>query len=144
MFIGEMALPGSLVRRQITRLLDDRHDGWQIDDLVEFDDRTKAEPFRVCWQFAPGTHLQLEPNNDRFFAGERQGVRFTAGFDAAWHQVRLYPETRASVGHPAQGDLAGLCSRAFRRIEAGPFILLEARGQNPCLYRTTFLACASR
>lgn len=133
---AELALPQGTVRRLVRRFQNEDQDGWQIDDLVE---RTGEGGFRVTWQFAPGTRLEAEPGNPHLYHGERRGVRFTVGFDAAWSEVRLTPETRASLGFPVRGDLLGLCSSAFRRIEEGPVIVLGASGRNPARYRTTFL-----
>lgn len=137
---GELPLPHGTVSRHIRRLSEDANDGWQVDDLVIPAPAATTSGFRVCWQFAPGTRLEATEGSPRFFRGERLGVRFSVGFDSAWSQVRFFPETLTSVGFPVTGDLAGLCSPAFRRILAGPYVELTARGANPSRYRTTFLA----
>jgi hypothetical protein len=133
---AELRLPDGVARRHLRRLADETRDGWQVDDLF----LENGGGFSVCWQFAPGTRLRQEPGNPHFYRGERAGARFTVGFDAAWSEVRLFPETTGSLGFPVRGDLAGLCSPAFRRIESGPLVVLAARGENPAMYRTTFLA----
>jgi hypothetical protein len=127
-------------RRQVRRVEENGRDGWQVDDLWIPPTETGPAGFCVRWQFPPGTRLETDPASSLHFRGERQGVRFTVGLDAAWDKVAFYPETSGSLGFPVQGDLAGLVSPAFRRIEAGPAVVVTARGGNPAMYRTTFLA----
>ena len=136
---GELVLPHGTAQRQVRRVTGEEQDGWQVDDLFVPGEGAEGKGFQVRWHFAPGTRLSADPNSPRFFRGERRGVRFSVGFDAAWSRVQHFPETSGSVRIPIQGDLAGLCSPAFRRIEAGPFVVLTARGVNPARYRTTFL-----
>ncbi len=136
---GELTLPHGLASRHVRRLLEPERDGWEVDDLY-LPSAPDAEPgFRVCWQFAPGTHLEAVTGSPRFFRAERMGRRFTIGFDSAWATLRFLPETSQSVGFPIAGDLTGLCSPAFRRILAGPRVELSTHGANPSRYRTTFL-----
>ncbi len=45
----------------------------------------------------------------------------------------------SSFAQSATGDLVGICSPAFRWLDAGPLVMLTARGANPTMYRTTFL-----
>lgn len=137
---GELHLPHGTASRHIRRIQGENRDGWEIDDLFLPSVGSQAEGFRVSWQFAPGTQLRANPETPTFFTGERQGVRFSLGLDAAWTRIHCIPETTASVGFPVEGDLAGLCSSAFRRIQSGPLLILEARGANPGRYRTTLLA----
>lgn len=136
---GELALPCGVVRRSIRRVQDGERDGWQVDDAFVSGRTGMGDEFEVHWQFAPGTRLEMAPGNPHFYTGERRGARFTVGFDAAWNRVQLVPETQGSVGFPVAGDLIGLCSPAFRRVEAGSVVVLRARGTNPIGYRTTFL-----
>ncbi|MBL9127440.1 MAG: heparinase II/III family protein [Verrucomicrobiales bacterium] len=139
--VGELALPRGIASRHVRRVVDPEtdNDGWEIDDLYQ-PAAPDAEPgFRVCWQFAPGTRLEAVTGSPRFFRGERMGRRFTVGFDSAWNTLRFLPETSESVGFPVAGDLTGLCSPAFRRIQAGPRVELSTHGANPSRYRTTFL-----
>lgn len=144
---AELVLPHGTAQRRVRRITDEGRDGWQVDDLfvvsanprLDKEERAALEKgFQVRWQFAPGTRLVVDSESSRLFRGERRGVRFTVGCDAAWSRVQFFPETGGSLRIPVQGDLPGLCSSAFRRIEAGPFLLLTARGTNPTRYRTTF------
>ncbi|MBX3744010.1 MAG: heparinase II/III family protein [Verrucomicrobiae bacterium] len=135
-----LQLPHGTVRRRVTRLSGGGRDGWQVDDVIEPGQGGCADLIRVCWQFAPGTRLEPEPNNPHRYLGERRGVPFTVGIDAAWRQVRFIPETTGTVAFPVEGDLLGLCSPEFRRVQSGPVLILTAKGTNPARYRTTFLA----
>ncbi len=137
---GELALPSGTASRHVRRIANGPQDGWQIDDLFVPAEHGPSAGFRVCWQFAPGTRLDSSTGSPRFFHGERHGQRFTIGFDSAWATLHSFCETTGSVGFPVSGDLAGLCSPAFRRILAGPRIELFASGSNPSRYRTTILA----
>jgi hypothetical protein len=136
---GEIRLPHGIARRVVRRIKEPRRDGWEIDDNFVPASGSGDAAFAVCWQFAPGTRLRAEPGNPHVHHGERRGAAFTAGFDAAWREVRCIGETHDSVGFPVVGDLPGLCSPAFRRIDSGPLILLRARGRNPAGCRSTFL-----
>jgi len=144
MLEGQLELPHGTAIRRIRRLTaagnGGERDGWQVDDRFIVSPRAKCAGVRVCWHFAPGTLLENRADNPHLFRGMRKGVDFTVGFDGAWSEVRLFPETTSSIGFPVAGDLTGLCSQAFRRIEAGPVIMLTARRDNPAMYRTTFLA----
>ncbi|MBL9140081.1 MAG: heparinase II/III-family protein [Verrucomicrobiales bacterium] len=137
---GDLDLPHGTASRHIRRITSDGRDGWEIDDLFTPSQRSPSEGFSVSWQFAPGTLLQADPTTPTLVTGERHGVRFTLGIDAAWTRIQWIPETIASVGFPVEGDLEGLCSPAFRRIQSGPLLILNARGANPGRYRTTLLA----
>ncbi len=136
---GELVLPQGTASRQVRRVVDEERDGWQIEDLFVPSGPEAPMGFRVCWQFAPGTRLQMSPGSPRFFHAERLGRRISVGIDSAWTTFRVFEETKTSLGFPISGDLEGLCSPAFRRITAGPRIELTARGANPTRYRTTFL-----
>jgi hypothetical protein len=136
---GEMRWPKATVRREIRRLRDGTRDGWQVDDLVIPDQAEDSAEFQVNWQFAPGTRLEPEPGNPHFYHGERQGVRFTVGLDASWSRLWCMPERTPPTDFPVTGDLEGICSPKFRRIETGPRLKLTAPGTNPTMYRTTFL-----
>lgn len=136
---AEMGLPHGQARRQVKRLKDADRDGWQIDDLFLQQPGGSGDGFAVVWQFAPGTVLTPQPGNARVWIGNREGARFSVGFDAAWSQVEVFPVRPAPSEFPVQGDLAGLCSPAFRRLLAGPRIVLSATGANPMMYRTTIL-----
>lgn len=136
-----LTLPQAAFRRQITRVSDLDGEGWQVDDFVEWPAGAAADEFHVAWHFAPGTDLRLEDvRNTRFYLGERAGVRFSVGLDAAWARAGLQPASFQTPDHPYTGPLPGVCSRAFRRIETGPRLLLTARGPGPHGWRTTFLA----
>jgi hypothetical protein len=137
---GELALPEGSASRHIRRIRRDGQDGWEIDDLVVPSAGSSNTAFEVSWQFAPGTVLHASPETPTFFTGERKGVRFTLGLDAAWSRIQWIPETSASLGFPVEGDLRGLCSPSFRRVQSGPLILLRANGGNPGRYRTTLLS----
>lgn len=137
---AQRILPAGVLRRRVRRVFDGERDGWQIDDVYEPSAAGEDPEFAVTWQFAPGTRIEVVTERSRVFRGERRGVRFTVGFDAAWERVELIPETSGSLGFPVEGDLVGLCSPAFRRVLSGPVIRLKARRLNPNRFRTTFLA----
>jgi Heparinase II/III-like protein len=142
--LGTLILPDGRVERKVTRL--EEQDGWNIDDQFVPNRTDSDAEFFVCWQFAPGT--RLEKINERRFWLRRQGVSLVAGFDAAWWKAEIFdPESEPEapslyLGNPSSGSLAGICAPSFRRLARGPRVRLMARGHNPCLFRTTFLASA--
>lgn len=123
------------VQRRVTRLGAEAGDGWQVDDDFEPADGSLDQPFSVFWQFAPG--WRLETLNDRVFALVQGGRRLQVGLDAAWKDVEW---ANAEAGEARGNELRGACSPAFRSVKRGAWIRLVARGHNPCLFRTTFLA----
>lgn len=137
---GELRLPHATFRRRLTRLAEAERDGWQVDDFVDWPAEAAVREFAVAWQFAPGTRLtRVDPENARFLAGERAGVRFTVGLDAAWRSVALEEPAVTGADHPWSGPLPGVCSPAFRRVLTGPRLVLDAHGLTATGWRTTFL-----
>lgn len=138
---GSLALPQGTAHREVRRLSGDGGDGWQVDDRFEFPPGQGGQGFRVCWQFGPGTRLDADPQNPRWFHGRRRGTAFLVRLGDAWSGVQMVSETAAASRLPISGDLVGLCAPAFRWIEAGPVLILTATAQatssEPC--RTTFL-----
>ncbi len=137
---ADLVLPHGTASRQVRRVGDAERDGWEVDDVFRPSALAGRRWFQVRWQFPPGTRLIADPANPRQLEGERAGVRFTVGVDAAWSTVELIGSTPGSVGFPVKGDLEGLCSSAFRRVESGPLLVLTSHGESPTRYRTTFLA----
>ncbi len=154
---AELVLPHGTARRRVTRLLAAETDGWLVEDGFAAPSPvpdptpgagTKASPapgraesgFRVCWHFAPGTRLEPDTKNPRLCHGYRRGVRFTVEFDAAWTKVEYVAESRGGATIPVAGDLVGLCSPAFRDLEAGPMAILAGRLADGVPHRTVFLA----
>ncbi len=137
---ADLLLPHGRASRQVRRVKDEGRDGWQVDDLFEHSALAGRRWFQVRWQFPPGTRLVSDPANPRLLAGGRAGVSFEIGVDAAWSTVEVIPPTEGSIGFPVKGDLEGLCSSSFRRVESGPVLVLTAHGESPTRYRTTFLA----
>ena len=137
---AKLRLPAGVVERTVTRLQEE--EGWRVDDdYVPFDPR-RPSPFEVNWQFAPG--WQVTTLHDRMFVFSKAGVEVQVGLDAAWQKVELIVppgSDEASCFH--EGDFVGVCSQRFREVRRGPMIRLLARGHNPCLFRTTFLASRS-
>lgn len=146
---GALDLPHGRPRRLIRRLLRDHEDGWQIEDRflpptapAGSRDAVAPDPipeFRVAWQFPPGTRLEPDPVRPRQYIGRRRSVAFRLILDPAWSAVELVAETPVSSRLPVTGDLMGLCSPAFRWIDAGPRFLLKARNPGDRPFRTTFL-----
>ena len=147
---AELRLPQGTARRRITRLLGENRDGWQVDDAFDPPaasaptDATasKSQEFRVCWQFAPGARVEPDEKNARLCHGYRRGVRFTVEFDASWKKVEYVAESRGGTTIPVAGDLVGICSPAFRDLDAGPVAILTGTlgGAAGTVFRTTFLA----
>lgn len=134
---ASLPLPSGNVERTITRLVGDQ-DGWQVDDNFTPSSGAPDVPFTVFWQFAPG--WIVEKLHERQFLLTRQGVTIEIGLDAAWRKSEWFIPTETSARYAAEGDLVGICSRRFREVQRAPALRLEARGHNPCLFRTTFLA----
>ncbi len=137
---GELRLSSGTVRREIRRVHESGNDGWRVDDLFTPSSPRISAEFMVAWQFAPGTQLEPEAGNPRFYQGNRGAVRFTVGFDAAWRRVEVTGARTVSDSVPVEGHLRAICSPEFRRMASGPCIALTAPGTNPTLYRTTFMS----
>ncbi|MBM3821278.1 MAG: hypothetical protein FJ404_00040 [Verrucomicrobia bacterium] len=122
--------------RTVTRLVEGN--GWQLDDNFTPAPGVADQPFTVFWQFAPG--WKVEALHERMFRLTRDHLEVEVGLDAAWQKVEWFlPEPPEDLGSLPE-DLGGFCSQKFREVRTGPALRLVARGHNPCLFRTTFLA----
>jgi len=126
--LGELKLPSGSVSRKVTML--PREEGWRVEDCFRPDGRTDYE-FEVHWQFAPES--RLERMGDRKFRVARHGETVEVEVDANWSSVEPVLEKR-------DGSFDGICSPGYRETCFAPCLKLAARGHNPCVFATTFLA----
>lgn len=153
---GELAMPHGTAVREIRRLLEDGKDGWQIEDSFLSPSAAAARAsgntsgssaavvsgvtsFEVAWQFSPGTRFEPVADRPRTFVGRRRGMRFSVSFGEAWTGLTQVSDTPVSSRIPVVGDLVGLCSPAFREIDAGPLMIVTGRIGAPGPFRTTIL-----
>jgi hypothetical protein len=120
-------------------------DGWQVEDNFYPKGPKGDHVFTVRWQFGPGT--VLERKVDRTFVLQRAGVTLLIQVDETWSKVEPFIPTAdqsLASGHAFHqlGDLpiAAVCSPAFRRIEVGPYLLLEGSASKAGRFKTEFLA----
>ena len=124
---AELALPSGTMRRTITRL--ESQDGWQFED--GFYPAAQQEPggTAVFWQLAP--NVQLHRAGDQALEIELRQSRISIEWDDHWQKAEL-PSARANPAYSRElRELRGFCSSAFRRVEWGPFVSLEAAGTTP-------------
>ena len=98
--------------------------------------------FSVRWQFAPETHV--ENMGKRRFRVSRRGVSMEVQVSADWTEVFCVTDQRQVAESDPDAPLAGTVSPAFRKTVWAPYLKLVARprGDNPCVFTTTFLASA--
>ena len=120
-------------------------DGWQVEDSFWPSGPKGNHDFAVRWQFAPGT--VLERREERTFVLQREGVTLLIRVDETWSKVEPFIPTAdqsLASGHTFHqlGDvpIAAVCSSAFRRIEVGPYLLLEGSASKAGSFKTEFLA----
>ena len=130
--IGELALPHGRVKRRVEHVADGL--GWHVEDSFESRGGMSDE-FTVRWQFAPGS--LVKNLGERKFSINRADVSIVIEVDEKWNEVQLVesPVTRE--------DLEGIVSPAFRQTAFAPYLKMTARSHKPCVFRTTFLACAT-
>lgn len=137
-FSAELHLPTGRVQRCVQRL--NQPDGWQIIDAYKCSDGDTS--FSVHWQFAPGT--ELLPLTDRRFRLRREQVCLECVVSEDWSAVQLVDSkpTHETLPHET---FAGTVSPAFRQIGWAPYLRLQAvPGDKPCVFSTSFLACAGK
>jgi hypothetical protein len=138
-----LKLPGATVRRSIRQLPD--QNGWEVSDACE-GQRGTAQTFTVRWQFPPGSRVKR--TSERAFRICRAGSVLVIEVAKEWSDVQLIgpivdPAEEQPLGTSAPTrDLEGIVSPAFRQICRAPFLKLTARGDQPCVFTTTFLASA--
>jgi hypothetical protein len=137
---ARVKLPHASLQRAVAVLPDgagcEVQDGWAGGPIAEFS---------VFWQFAPGSAIKKV--SDRRFTVTRSGVSVVVEVDANWAEVQWAEPTAekrdASAG-PADTDLAGTVSPAFRKTCRAPYLKLMARGDGKRrLFCTTFLASST-
>lgn len=96
--------------------------GWLVEDDCRRADGTPA-PFRVCWQFAPGSRVRAD--GDRSWVIERGEAAVRIMVDSAWDSAAMVERSEAG---PGQDALAGTVSPAFRAVAWAPFLVLKAGG----------------
>jgi hypothetical protein len=142
---ASLRLPIGTLRRTITQL--PQGEGWEIAD--EFSSHKGVpRPFSVHWQFAPGSFVKMLDN--RRLSVNRAGVSLVLQASPEWAHVDLVEQKSPDVSsaRATQGlesEFAGCVSPAFRHVEWAPFVKLLARPRSdqPCVFRTTFLALPS-
>jgi hypothetical protein len=112
---------------------------------LEVIDSGPASPFSVRWQFPPDA--KLEHIADRKFRVTRAAFVVEIEVSPDWAEVFCVSKKdpallRAAASSELAAEFAGTVSPAFRKVEWGPFLKLVARpaGNQPCVFRTTFLA----
>jgi hypothetical protein len=138
-FSAELRLPSGLVRRSPQRV--SKPDGWRIVDTFEPAPNHDGS-FTVHWQFAPGTECRrLSRRRFRLCRGD---VCVELVVSDNWVKVQLVAAKPADRGR-GHGTLAGTVSPAFRQVDWGPYLRLRAvTGDKPCVFSTSFLACADK
>lgn len=146
---AEMTLPHGVAVRVVRRVREGGLDGWEIEDSflgtgagggdAAAKGGRRPRTFEVNWQFAPGTQLEPVPDEPRVYRGRRRGARFRVELGKAWTRLSVVSATPVYGRLPVVGDLVGVCSPAFREIDAGPVLMLNGpvAGEGP--YRTRFL-----
>jgi hypothetical protein len=139
---GGYCLPKDVLERTIRSI--DTKSTWEIDDICMPNDSnaTGERPthFFVRWQFAPG--VIIERRDKRRFVVSRQGVEMEVQPGEQWTEVKLVETPADREQLEPENPLAGIVSPAFRKTVFAPYLLLVARAQSeqPCVFRTTFLA----
>jgi len=140
---GELTLPAGLLRRSVKP--SKAKDGWQVEDNFLPSGAKGNRDFLVRWQFAPGT--VFERKEERTFVLQRAGTTLSIRVDETWSKVEPFIPTAdqsLASGHTLHelGDvpIAAVCSPAFRRIEVGPYLLLEGQATKAGSFKTEFLA----
>jgi hypothetical protein len=120
-------------------------DGWKVEDSFWPSGPKGDNDFTVRWQFAPGT--VLERREDRTLVVQREDSKLLIRVDETWTKVEPFIPTAdqsLASGHTLHqlGDvpIAAVCSPAFRRIEVGPYLLLEGQATKAGGFKTEFLA----
>ena len=126
--LGELKLPSGIASRRVTML--PRDEGWRVEDRFQ-PDGSADYGFAVHWQFAPES--RLEQTGDRKFRVARHGQAIEVEVDSNWSSVEPVLEKR-------DGSFDGICSPGFRKTCFAPCLKLAARGHNPCVFATAFLA----
>jgi hypothetical protein len=128
--------------RSVTRSEDP--EGWLVED--QFAPGIDPDPgFTVRWQFAPGSWVKRI--SERKISVHRADVAVVIEVDDNWagiELVELVPDKPSILRPKSAESLEGIVSPAFRRTAWAPYLKLSARpaGDKPCVFRTTFLACA--
>ena len=117
--------------------------GWEVRDGF-----SGGHPlaFQVRWQFAPGSWVKRI--SERKFSIHRANVAVVIEVDGTWAEVELIEPVAGNdqslLTSAATESLEGIVSPAFRKLCRAPYLKLVARpqGDKPCVFTTTFLACA--
>ena len=140
---GELTLPTAVLRRSVNH--SKAKDGWQVEDNFWPSNPKGNHDFAVRWQFAPGT--VVERRAERTFVLQRAGATLLIQVDETWSKVEPFIPTAdqsLASGHAFHelGDvpIAAVCSPKFRRIEVGPYLLLEGSASKAGRFKTEFLA----
>jgi hypothetical protein len=136
---AQLRLPSGVLRRSMQRVREP--DGWRIVDSFDPAPNHDAS-FSVHWQFAPGTECRRL--DERRFQLRRRGACLELVVSDDWANIELV-DAKPSVADAGPGRLAGTVSPAFRQIGWAPFLRLQAvPGDKPCVFSTSFLACADK
>jgi Heparinase II/III-like protein/Heparinase II/III N-terminus len=141
--IGEFTLPAGVLRRSVKQ--SKAKDGWQVEDSFWPNDPKGNHDVTVRWQFAPGT--VMEKRAERTFMTQRAGATLWVQVDETWSKVETFIPTvdqSLAIGHTIQQlgnvPIEAVCSPSFRRIEVGPYLLLEGQATKSGTFKTEFLA----
>jgi hypothetical protein len=138
-FSAELPLASGRVKRTVQRV--NQPDGWRIIDMFKPALDGDAA-FSVHWQFAPGTEcIRL---TDRRFQLRREQACLECVLSEDWSMVQLV-DSKPNNQTAGQGTFAGTVSPAFRQVDWAPYLRLQAvPGDKPCVFSTSFLACADK
>jgi hypothetical protein len=131
---GELALPSGTGRRTITLLPE--QNGWQVDDTFEPVTPGAGRGVQVFWQLPPKAVLTRA--SERCFLLKVGSADITIELSKSWTAITHGPAPVSRKPGAAGRDLRGFCSPAFRRVEAGPWLLLGAAETASAPLRTIF------
>ncbi len=133
LLMAELHHPQGVARRSV------RVAGNRVEVTDSYAVKTSGEnsDFRVGWQFPPGS--SLEQTSERAYRLQSGGCELLIEASAAWSQSSAANPSRLFPGHPAAGDLRGVCSSRFREARFGPTLELFGEGEKPCVFETSFL-----
>jgi hypothetical protein len=111
---------------------------WRVEDSCQ--SRAEISDFVVRWQFGPGSIIKRR--DERSFIVNRKGVALEVQLGEEWMNAKHVETPADREKLEPENPLAGTVSPAFRKTVFAPYLLLVARprGDQPCVFRTTFLA----
>ena len=139
---AEWFLPAGTIHRSVVEL--EHRAGWEVvDDFLPHQPAVDGE-FTVRWQFAPGAELtRIEERRFRLRRGKLvMMIEASKDWEAAVAEGADDDPEKDAAGE--RHSRAGEVSSCFRVVERAPALVLTARaGHKPCVFKTSFLACAA-